>query len=164
MLIFLNCTSPFSKALFLSRLSRREEAIESVLLSIAGVRWNWSAWLLLASCIGDGEEVFIHFAFQSIATDLPFAQLSSLHHLIPLPIDHPLIQLFQIKTLNDLHNSSEQEIQVCDRLLGSDFFPNSLFIMGLKACALYHMHGEYGHYLIAMHNSALIDRILKGRS
>ncbi|KJA14403.1 hypothetical protein HYPSUDRAFT_49186 [Hypholoma sublateritium FD-334 SS-4] len=114
----------FLKALFLSRLSRREEAIESVLLSIAGIRWNWSAWILLASCIGDGEE------------------LSSLHHLIPLPMDHPLIQLFQIKTLNDLHNSSEQEIQVCDRLLGSDFFPNSLFIMGLKACALYHMH-EY---------------------
>lgn len=45
------------KALFLSRLSRREEAIESALLSIAGFPWNWSAWTLLGSCIGDGEEV-----------------------------------------------------------------------------------------------------------
>lgn len=46
-----------SKALLLSRLSRREEAIENALLSIAGFKWNWSAWTLLASCIGDGEEV-----------------------------------------------------------------------------------------------------------
>ena len=45
------------KALLLSRLSRREESIENALLSIAGFRWNWSAWTLLASCIADGEEV-----------------------------------------------------------------------------------------------------------
>lgn len=31
---------------------------------------------------------------------------------------------------------------MCDRLLGLDFFPNSLWIMGLKACALYHIHGR----------------------
>lgn len=45
------------KALFLSRLSRREEAIESCLMSIAGFPWNWSVWTLLGSCIGDGDEV-----------------------------------------------------------------------------------------------------------
>ncbi len=45
------------KALLLSRLSRREEAIENALLSIAGFKWNWSAWTLLASCVADGEEV-----------------------------------------------------------------------------------------------------------
>lgn len=45
------------KALFLSRLSRREEAIECALLSISGFPWNWSCWTLLGSCIGDGEEV-----------------------------------------------------------------------------------------------------------
>ena len=45
------------KALFLSRLSRREEAIESALLSILGFPWNWSVWSLLGSSIGDGEEV-----------------------------------------------------------------------------------------------------------
>jgi hypothetical protein len=47
------------KALFLSRLSRREEAIESCLMSIAGFPWNWSAWTLLGSCIGDGDEVVL---------------------------------------------------------------------------------------------------------
>ena len=46
-----------SKGLFLSRLSRREEAIESLLLSIGGYPWNWSAWSLLGTCISDGEEV-----------------------------------------------------------------------------------------------------------
>ena len=50
------------KALFLSRLSRREEAIENALISLAGFRWNWSAWTLLGSCIGDGEEV-VSFRF-----------------------------------------------------------------------------------------------------
>lgn len=45
------------KALFLSRLSRREEAIECALLSIVGFPWNWSCWMLLGGCIGDGEEV-----------------------------------------------------------------------------------------------------------
>ncbi|KAF8161139.1 hypothetical protein B0H34DRAFT_699614 [Crassisporium funariophilum] len=112
----------FLKALFLSRLSRREEAIEAALLSIAGFRWNWSTWTLLGSCIGDGEE------------------LSSLLQLIPLPPDHPLVQFFQIKTLNELHNPSDHEIQLCDRLLSHDFFPNSLWVMSLKACALYHLH------------------------
>ncbi|CAA7261631.1 unnamed protein product [Cyclocybe aegerita] len=115
----------FLKALLFSRLSRREQAIECVLLSIAGFRWNWSAWTLLGSCIGDGEE------------------LSSLLQLIPLPSDHPLVQLFQIKTLNELHNPSENEIQLCDRLLGEDFFPNSLWIMAMKAQTLYHLH-DYG--------------------
>ncbi|KAJ3504401.1 hypothetical protein NLJ89_g7952 [Agrocybe chaxingu] len=109
----------FLKALLFSRLSRREQAIECALLSIAGFRWNWSAWTLLGSCIGDGEE------------------------LIPLPSDHPLVQLFQIKTLNELHNPSENEIQLCDRLLSEDFFPNSLWIMSMKAQTLYHLH-DYG--------------------
>jgi anaphase-promoting complex subunit 8 len=72
-LLFLYDTCPRSclgtyladrKALFLSRLSRREEAIEHALLSIAGYPWNWSAWTLLGSCIGDGEEVtFVIVAF-----------------------------------------------------------------------------------------------------
>ncbi|KAH9485432.1 Anaphase-promoting complex subunit 8 [Psilocybe cubensis] len=41
--------------------------------------------------------------------------------------------MFQIKTLNDLHNPSENEIQLCDRLLTPDFFPNSVWVMGLRA-------------------------------
>ncbi|OSX66337.1 hypothetical protein POSPLADRAFT_1133350, partial [Postia placenta MAD-698-R-SB12] len=56
-----NATDPFLlflKALFLRRLSRREEAIESALLSIAAYPWNWSAWTVLGECLGDGEEMF----------------------------------------------------------------------------------------------------------
>lgn len=45
------------KALFLRRLLRREEAIESALLSIAGYPWNWAVWTVFGECIGDGEEV-----------------------------------------------------------------------------------------------------------
>ncbi|PFH51528.1 hypothetical protein AMATHDRAFT_58979 [Amanita thiersii Skay4041] len=112
----------FLKALFLSRLTRREEAIENVLLSIAGYPWNWSCWILLGSCIGDGEE------------------LSSLLQLLPLLPSHPLVQLFQIKTLNELHNPSEHELNLCDRLLTRDFFPQSLWVMSLRACVLYHLH------------------------
>jgi len=80
----------------------------------------------LGSCIGDGEE------------------LSSLLQLIPLPSDHPIVQLFQIKTLNELHNPSDNEFRLCDRLLGQEFFPNNLWIMSLKACVLYHIH-DYTH-------------------
>ena len=69
------------------------------------------------------------------------SQLSSLLQLLPLAPDHPLIHFFQIKTLNELHNPSEHELQLCDRLLGHDFFPNSLWIMSLRACVLYHLHG-----------------------
>ncbi|KAF5354621.1 hypothetical protein D9756_005339 [Leucocoprinus leucothites] len=115
----------FLKALFLSRLSRREEAIECALLSIAGFPWNWSCWTLLGSCIGDGEE------------------LSSLLQLIPLSPTHPLVYMFQIKTLSELHQPTENELALCDRLLSRDFFPSSVWLMSLRACVLYHLH-EFG--------------------
>ena len=127
------------KALFLSRLSRREEAIESALLSILGFPWNWSAWTLLGSCIGDGEEV-THNLKPNAFFDL--GQLSSLVQLLPLPPSHPLVHMFQIKTLNELHNPSEHELNLCDRLLSQDFFPDSLWVMSLRACVLYHLHGS----------------------
>ncbi|KAL9711924.1 Anaphase-promoting complex subunit 8 [Leucoagaricus gongylophorus] len=110
------------KALFLSRLSRREEAIECALLSIVGFPWNWSCWTLLGSCIGDGEE------------------LSSLLQLIPLPPSHPLVHMFQIKTLSELHQPTENELALCDRLLSRDLFPGSAWLMSLRACVLYHLH------------------------
>ena len=47
----------FRKGLLLKRLSRREEAIEAIILSLRGYLWNWSTWLLLGSCLGDGDEV-----------------------------------------------------------------------------------------------------------
>ena len=71
-----------------------------------------------------------------------FVQLSSLLQLFPLPLDHPLVQLFQIRNLNELHNPSENELQLCDRLLGPEFFPNSLWLMAMRAHVLYHLHGK----------------------
>lgn len=113
----------FLKALFLSRVSgRRDEAIESALLSIAGFPWNWAAWTLLGSCIEDGEE------------------LSSILPLLPLPTTHPLVQIFQVKTMNELQVPSDHEIGLCEQLLGPSLFPGSLWIMSLRACALYHIH------------------------
>ncbi|KAG5639394.1 hypothetical protein H0H81_002926 [Sphagnurus paluster] len=38
--------------------------------------------------------------------------------------------MFQIKTLNELHNPSEHELGLCDRLLSQEFFPNSLWGSG----------------------------------
>ncbi|KIJ61319.1 hypothetical protein HYDPIDRAFT_96711 [Hydnomerulius pinastri MD-312] len=112
----------FLKGLFLSRLNRREEAIESAILSIGGYPWNWSAWTLLGRCVGDGEE------------------LSSLLPLIPLPASHPLVQMFQIKTMNELNSPTENELAMCDHLLGEDFFRGSPWVMSLRACVLYHLH------------------------
>jgi hypothetical protein len=73
---------------------------------------------------------------------LTLIQLSSLLPLMPLPPTHPLVQMFQIKTLNELHNPSENELGLCNRLLNEDFFPNSLWVMSLRACVLYHLHGS----------------------
>lgn len=49
--------------------------------------------------------------------------------------------MFQIKTLSELHQPTEGELALCDRLLGQDFFPNSVWLMSLRACVLYHLHG-----------------------
>ncbi|KAJ3729117.1 anaphase promoting complex subunit 8 [Lentinula guzmanii] len=112
----------FLKAIFLSRLARREEAIEAAILSIAGFPWNWSSWTLLTSCIQDGEE------------------LTALLPLLPLPPTHLLVQMFQIRTLNELQSPTENEIALCDRLLGSENYPGSLWLMIQRATALYHLH------------------------
>lgn len=49
--------------------------------------------------------------------------------------------MFQVKTLNNLNNPTDHELGLCDRLLSKEFFPKSLWIMSLRACVLYHMHG-----------------------
>ncbi|KAG0707330.1 hypothetical protein DFH29DRAFT_896893 [Suillus ampliporus] len=120
-----NATDPwllFLKAVISSRLNRREEAIESIIRSISGYHWNWSVWTLLCNCVGDGDE------------------LSALLPLLPLPATHPLVLMFQIRTMNELHSPSENELAMCDRLLGDDCFRDSAWVMSLRACALYHLH------------------------
>ena len=57
--------------------------------------------------------------------------------------------MFQVKCLNNLNNPSDNELRLCDALLKPDMFPGSLWIMSLRACVLYHLHGRYlGHCII----------------
>ncbi|KIP08436.1 hypothetical protein PHLGIDRAFT_104401 [Phlebiopsis gigantea 11061_1 CR5-6] len=128
----------FLKALFLKRLGRREEAIESAVLSIAAYPWNWSTWTLLGECVGDGDE------------------MTSLIPLLPLAPTHPLVHMFQIKTLNSLNNPSDHELALCDRLLSEDCFPQSLWIMSLRACVLYHLH-DFGSAEVQFKKILTID-------
>ncbi|EIN11305.1 TPR-like protein [Punctularia strigosozonata HHB-11173 SS5] len=112
----------FLRALFLYRLSRREEAIEAALLSIAAYPWNWSTWLILKDCVEDANE------------------LAALIPLIPLPPNHPLVQFFQIKIMNELQSPTEEDIAVCDALLQPTHFPTSCWVKALRATVLYNMH------------------------
>ncbi|KAI6046221.1 hypothetical protein EDC04DRAFT_3016435 [Pisolithus marmoratus] len=112
----------FLKGLFLSRLNRREEAVESIIVSLSGYPWNWSAWTLLGQCVGDAQE------------------LASLLPLLPFPANHPLVQMFQVKTMNELNSPTENELALCDHLLGDDYFRGSPWVMCLRACVLYHLH------------------------
>lgn len=75
-------------------------------------------------------------------TDAP-PQLSSLLPLLPLPPTHPIVQMFQIKTLNEIHQPSEHELKLCEMLLSPGMFPHSAWIMSGRACVLYHMHGKH---------------------
>lgn len=50
--------------------------------------------------------------------------------------------MFQIKTLSELHQPTENELALCDRLLSQDYFPDSVWLMSLRACVLYHLHGQ----------------------
>ena len=104
--------------------------------------WNWSAWTLLSTCLGDGEEVcFLYNNIDSVILTFIIVQLAAILPLLSLKLSHPLVQLFQIKVLIELHSPQDTELAACDRLLGDDFFPNSLWIMSLRACVLYHLHG-----------------------
>ncbi|KAJ6629450.1 hypothetical protein B0H10DRAFT_2208835 [Mycena sp. CBHHK59/15] len=112
----------FLKALLLSRLSRYEEAIDCVILSIAGRPWNWSAWTLLSGCIHDPATLNTHL------------------EKISLPPSHPLLQMFLVKMMNELFCSAASELEMCDQLLTPEFFPRSLWIMSLRTNVLYNLH------------------------
>lgn len=63
--------------------------------------------------------------------------------------------MFQVKILNELYTSGKRELAICERLLGPEFFPDSLFVMSLRACVLYILHGQS----FAAHH--LIDRLIR---
>jgi anaphase-promoting complex subunit 8 len=65
--------------------------------------------------------------------------------------------MFQVKTLSELHQPTENELALCDRLLSLDFFPNSVWLMSLRACVLYHLHGHFAAYLFL---SSLLRNLL----
>lgn len=69
------------------------------------------------------------------------SQLYALLGLVPMDQSHPLMQIFTVYVLNQLCTPQETELDICEQLLGQDFFPNSTWIMSLRACVLYHMHG-----------------------
>ncbi|KAG7440032.1 TPR-like protein [Guyanagaster necrorhizus] len=112
----------FLKGLFLKHLGRREEAAESAILSIAGFLWNWSAWELLRSCVSDSE------------------QMSALIQLLPVPENHPLTQMFHIKTMSDLQLASDHEMTLAAKLLEPNCFPRNDFLYGLRGCIMYNSH------------------------
>ncbi|PBK59550.1 TPR-like protein [Armillaria solidipes] len=104
----------FIEALFLSRMSRKGEAITALLNVVASKPWIWAAWCLLGDCI-DSEKEY----------DDVLAR-------IPLLANHPVIYMFRAKMLNDLHLASTQ-VQICDHLLNPEFFPASLWVMSMKS-------------------------------
>ncbi|KAI0036954.1 TPR-like protein [Vararia minispora EC-137] len=128
----------FLRGLLLHRLGRRAEAIEMCLLSLKLYIWNWSVWVLLSDMIDDAEE------------------LSGIFPLIPVSQTHPLVQFFQIRTLNALHQPTENELGICERLLSSEYFPHSLWVMSLRACILYHLH-DFGQAEVQFQKILEID-------
>ena len=67
--------------------------------------------------------------------------------MIELPKDHPLVEFFKIKVIVDLHAPVDEDVSMCDRLLKPDFFPESTWIMGMRAALLYHLHGKSSYLL-----------------
>ena len=87
--------------------------------------------------------------------DSASSQLSNLLPLIPIPPTEPLVEMFQVKCLNNLNNPSDNELRLCDALLKPDMFPGSLWIMSLRACVLYHLHGKCLRYCIIAASDAI---------
>ncbi|KAG7086668.1 hypothetical protein E1B28_002608 [Marasmius oreades] len=111
----------FLKALFCQRLSRTEDAITLLLESLSAYPWNWSAWLLLASCIDTKEE------------------LAKAITRLNLPLNHPLPNMLLLKTYNDLHSPTAFDLKISEQLLDRNRFPNSLWVMTQRARTLFNL-------------------------
>jgi anaphase-promoting complex subunit 8 len=68
------------------------------------------------------------------------AQLATHMQKIALPPSHPLIEMFMVRMMNELYSATAAELDMCDHLLGPAFFPESLWIMSLRANVLYNLH------------------------
>jgi len=52
------------------------------------------------------------------------------------------MQMFQIKTMNELNSPTENELALCDLLLSDDYFWGNPWVIMSCACVLYHLHGH----------------------
>ncbi|KAF9262190.1 TPR-like protein [Marasmius fiardii PR-910] len=111
----------FLKALFCQRLSRAEDAMTLLLESLSAYPWNWSAWLLLASCIDTKEELTKAISRSDV------------------PPNHPLPNMLLLKTYNDLHSPTPMDLKICEQLLDRSRFPNSLWVMTQRARTLFNL-------------------------
>ncbi|KAK7059079.1 anaphase-promoting complex subunit cdc27 [Paramarasmius palmivorus] len=109
----------FLKALFYRRLSRHEDAIQTLIESVSAYPWNWSAWTLLGDCIDTREE------------------LANVLSRLTIPLNHPAPLMLHLKIMNDLHSAHPQDLRICDQLLDQDHFPESLWLMTQRAKSLY---------------------------
>lgn len=67
--------------------------------------------------------------------------MSALIQLLPIPENHPLTQMFQIKTMSDLQLASDHEMSLAAKLLEPNCFPKNDFLYGLRGCIMYNSHG-----------------------
>ena len=117
----------------------RAEGIENLILAIEKEPWLYPAWMLLQAHVRDAEEVTIRVG-RYCETD-PSSQVSHLMPLLPVPPSHPMARIFQIKSALTFMSGGDYELEICDHLLQSDVFPNSPWLMGLRACVLSDLHG-----------------------
>jgi anaphase-promoting complex subunit 8 len=50
------------------------------------------------------------------------------------------MQIFMVRMMNELYSTTPAELEMCDTLLGPAFFPQSLWLMSLRASVLYNLH------------------------
>jgi len=50
-------------------------------------------------------------------------QLAAIVPLLPLDQSHPLVQLFQVKVLIELHAPQDTELAVCEQIAGRKLLP-----------------------------------------
>lgn len=48
--------------------------------------------------------------------------------------------MFMVRMMNEMYSATTTELEMCDHLLGAAFFPESLWIMSLRANVLYNLH------------------------